>query len=185
MNVEFILLKPDEKYIDDISAYRNEFISSGDEFHGDCALHHFDDLLEWLKYNHSLENHEITGSSWIEFDQYIYIRKNDDRIVGMINYRRTNDVKLADYAGEIGFSVRPSERNKGYAKAMLKHCLEKCAERGINRAILTCSKENIASKKTIIACGGTFERISFEDANIERYMLRIKSELNDYKAQCL
>ena len=94
----------------------------------------------------------------------------------MINYRRTDDEKLADYAGEIGFSVRPAERKKGYAKAMLKCCLEKCAARGIGSVILTCHRENEASKKTIVACGGTFERVSVEDENIERYLLRVPNE---------
>jgi predicted acetyltransferase len=172
MNHEFTMIKPDERYLDEIRAYRQSFLDAGDEFHGDCALQHFDDPLEWLKYNRSLENHERMESSWITFDQYLYIRKSDEHIVGMINYRRTDDEKLADYAGEIGFSVRPTERNKGYAKAMLKSCLGKCSDRGISSVTLTCNRENMASKKAIIACGGTFERNSTEDENIERYTLR-------------
>ncbi len=175
MKDEFLLIKPDEKYLTDILAYRQEFLDAGDEFHGDCALRHFNDPNEWLKYNRSLENHEMTGSSWIEFDQYIMIRKSDERVVGMINYRSTNDEKLADYAGEIGFSVRPFERNKGYAKAMLKSCIKKCSEHGIRSAVLTCNKDNIASKKTIIACGGIFERNSIVNPNTERYIIQLNN----------
>lgn len=172
MKQAFTLIKPDEKYLAEICAYRQEFIDAGSEFHGDCALQHFDDPMEWLRYNRSLENHEIAESSWTEFDQYIYVRADDGRVVGMINYRSTSDEKFADYAGKIGFSVRPSERKKGYAKTMLKCCLEKCSARGISSVVLTCSKENKASRRTIIACGGTFERPSTDDENIERYILR-------------
>ena len=171
MKDTFILIKPDEKHLTDIRAYRQEFIDAGDEFHGDCALQHFEDPNEWLKYNRSLESHEMSDSSWIEFDQYLFIRRSDERVVGMINFRRTDDEKLADYAGEIGFSVRPSERNKGYAKAMLKSFIEKCSERGVKSAVLTCDKDNTASKRTIIACGGTFERNS-ANGNYERYILK-------------
>ena len=172
MDSVFSLRKPDEKCLTEIRAYRQEFLDTGDEFHGDCALRHFDDPAEWLKYNPALENHEITESSWSDFDQYLFFRESDGHVVGMINYRRTEDRKLADYAGEIGFSVRPSERGKGYAKAMLKNILAKCAERGIQSTILTCNGENDASKRTILACGGTFERISTEDEHTERYVIK-------------
>ena len=91
----------------------------------------------------------------------------------MINYRRADtDEKLADYAGNIGYAVRPSERKKGYAKAMLKNCLDKCYERGIGEMIISCDKDNDVSKRTINACGGIFERFSVEVKNTERYIVR-------------
>ena len=173
MNADFVLKKPDVQDLDELWAYRDEFLRAGDEFHGDCALARFDDLQQWLDYNRALENHEIPETSWTAFDQYLYIRTGDNRIVGMINYRRTDDAELLRNAGEIGFSVRPSERNKGYAKAMLRRCLEICAQRGIRSAILTCNKENIASAKTIRACGGLCERVSPEETGMERYIIQI------------
>lgn len=140
-----LLLKPDAKYAEEIRSYRQEFIDSGDEFHGDCALEHFDDPLAWLSYNRALENREIAESSWRAFDQYLCVRPDDGRVVGMINYHRTDDEKLGEYAGEIGFSVRPSERRKGCAKVMLNGCLSICAARGIESAVLTCNRANQAS----------------------------------------
>ena len=65
INSELILMKPDERYLDEVRAYRQAFMDAGDELHGDCALAHFEDPLEWLKYNRSLENHEIEESSWV------------------------------------------------------------------------------------------------------------------------
>jgi len=171
MNCDFSLVKPDETYLTAIGEYRRDFIASGDALgHGDCALQHFDDLAEWLAYNRALENHENFESSWKEFDQYLYVRKGDGRVIGMINYRRAdNDEKLADYAGEIGYAVRPSERGKGHAKAMLAQCLARCFECGIAEIVIACNKDNTASKRVIAACGGVFERGSAEDQGVERY----------------
>ena len=51
--------------------------------------------------------------------------------------------------GDIGYSVCPSERRKGYATKMLKYALEVCKELGMKSVILGCYKSNIASSKTI------------------------------------
>jgi len=174
MNNAFILTKPHEKYFPAIQSYKQDFLDSGDELgHGDCALQHIDDLSAWLSYNRALENHENAESSWTAFDQYLYVRQSDGCVVGMINYRRAdNDAQLADYAGNMGYAVRPSERRKGYAKAMLKACLNQCFERGIDDIVIACDKSNDASKRLIMACGGVFERFSVEDADAERYILK-------------
>ncbi len=172
MDTGLHLVKPAAEYAEEIRAYRQEFMDTGGEFHGDCALQHFDDPLSWLSYNRALENHEIAASSWTAYDQYLCVRADDERVVGMINFRRTDDAALGEYAGEIGFSVRPSERRKGYAKAMLKECLSKCAARGIESAVLTCNRANQASRRTILACGGAFERNAHGDEGMERYLLK-------------
>ena len=57
----------------------------------------------------------------------------------------------------LGYSVRPSERRKGYAKEMLRQNLENARRMGIKRVLITCVEENVASEKTIVANGGVFD----------------------------
>jgi predicted acetyltransferase len=89
--------------------------------------------------------------------QFLFIRKSDDKLVGMIQVRHYFNDYLEKYAGHIGYSVRPSERRKGYAKEMLKMVLPYCREIGIDRVLITCIDGNIASEKTILANGGVYE----------------------------
>ena len=71
-------------------------------------------------------------------------------IVGMVNIRhKLNKFLTINGYGHIGYSVRPSERRKGYATEILKQALKYCKELGIKVVHVGCYKDNIASKKTI------------------------------------
>ena len=59
--------------------------------------------------------------------------------------------------GHIGYGVRPSERRKGYGKAVCARTLDKAREMGIRRVLITCNTENAASARIIEACGGRFD----------------------------
>ena len=61
--------------------------------------------------------------------QFIFVRENDNKIVGMIDIRHTLNEYLETYGGHIGYSVAPGEHRRGYVSQMLKEALIKC--RGI------------------------------------------------------
>lgn len=102
----------------------------------------------------------------------IYWALADQQIVGRISLRHFLDENLAEMGGHIGFEVRPSARQKGYAKEMLKLVLETELAQQIGRLLLTCAPSNLASNKTIQANGGVLKKTIYVD--------RIKAERHHY-----
>ena len=77
-----------------------------------------------------------------------------ERLVGLLSVRYELTPELSGVIGDIGYGVRPSERRKGYATAMLRHGLSVCKEKGLEKVILGCFKDNLASAATIMSNGG-------------------------------
>ena len=88
---------------------------------------------------------------------YFYVSEEDGRIIGIINIRMVLNSFLLREAGHIGYSIRPSERGKGYGKAMLRDALQFCRKCGMESFLLVCSKDNPASAGIIQSCGGILE----------------------------
>lgn len=170
-----ILIKPSEEYIEEIRNYRQELLDHGGPSHGDSGLRKFDDLYAWISHCRLMEYKEtIPNPNLVEAEQWMLVRKNNPYILGMINFRHYLNDYLAEYGGHIGYGVRPSERRKGYGKTMLQLCLERCREYGLTKVLITCKTDNVASKRTILSCGGEFERIAHEkDYDLERYWIRL------------
>ena len=97
----------------------------------------------------------------------------NNKIVGNIQVRHSLNESLLQNGGHIGYSVRPSERRKGYATKMLALALKKCRALGIDKVLVTCDKDNIASVKTILKNGGVLENELTEDNGniIQRYWI--------------
>lgn len=86
-----------------------------------------------------------------------YVGVVANEVVGRLSLRyRLNDF-LRTIGGHIGYGVRPSRRRCGYATEMLRQSLPLCAALGIDRALVTCDADNLASRKVIERCGGVFE----------------------------
>jgi len=174
---ELILIRPGEEHIEEITAYRKEYLASGNIFNGSGGLDMYEDATEWIRHCRSVENKEtLPGPDWVPADQYMLLRVTDGRVLGMINVRHELNGHLSKYGGHVGYSVRPSERRKGYAKKMLSMCIPRCRELGIEKILVTCRADNEASRRTIVYAGGVLEGTIYyetKDVVLERYWIAL------------
>ena len=173
---EFILLRPTSEYASQIIEYRQEFLDAGDSMDGCGPLRRLDNPTEYLKVCADYENSKTVPVDKVQATQFFCIRKSDNKLVGMIQVRHHFNEYLEKYAGHIGYSVRPSERRKGYAKEMLEMVLPFCCKIGIDKVMITCIDGNIGSEKTILANGGIYESTIHEpnsDRNLKRFWITL------------
>jgi predicted acetyltransferase len=100
----------------------------------------------------------------------------DEILIGTCNLRHELNDFLENYGGRIGYSVRPSQCNKGYGTRMLQLTLQKARERGSERALVTCDDGNVASARTIEKNGGKLaDKIKTEYAEylVRRYWIEL------------
>ena len=170
------LTLPTKAYLSQIAEYRAEFLAAGDSMDGTGPLRRLDDPAVWLRETENYMHKETVPEGLVPATQFLAIRKEDDRLVGMIQVRHCFNDYLAKYAGHIGYSVRPGERRKGYAAKMLADALPFCREIGLDKVMVTCIDTNEGSRKTILKNGGVYEYTVFEpteNVNIERYWITL------------
>lgn len=136
----------------------------------------FDMMDEWLSIEQSFSPYVIRKNDYHDFDYYLehletkefdgkhvpdstFFCLDMDRniFVGAVNIRHYLTDSLLFTGGHIGDGIRPSERRKGYATAMISLALEECRKLGIKKVLMTCDKDNIGSAKSIIKNGGILE----------------------------
>ncbi|MCP3917008.1 MAG: GNAT family N-acetyltransferase [bacterium] len=100
----------------------------------------------------------------------------EGEVVAVSNLRHRLTDNLRRVGGHIGYGVRPSRRREGHATEILRLTLLEAKRIGVEQALLTCSKGNHASARTIQKNGGVFEGEDFvaaEDAVVQRYWIAI------------
>jgi predicted acetyltransferase len=100
----------------------------------------------------------------------------DGRIVGGITLRH----KFDDALGHIGYGIRPSARRRGLASWALGEMLSEArAVLGLDRVLIPCLADNVASARTIESQGGVLESVRhFEDFSVRRYWITLPNNLD-------
>ena len=158
---ELQFVSPSEQYLEEARAYREEFLAAGSSMDGAGPLRRYEDPA-------------TVPEGKVEASQYLCVR--DGRILGMLQLRRRLNDYLRNYAGHIGYSVRPSERRKGVATWMLAQALPRARAFGLTRVMIACEPWNEGSRRVILANGGVWERTVHEpeeDIDLEQYWIQL------------
>ena len=154
---------PSIEYKEQAIDYINEFYEYNSEINGSGGLHRYLDNYDgWLEKLEE-DRKRIPNDEKVPAKTFFLVREEDNRIVGMINIRLTLNEKLKKFGGHIGYSIRPTERQKGYNKINLYLGLLTCQKHNIKEVLMDCDKDNPGSAKTIQKLGGKLIREYYDD----------------------
>ena len=169
---KIILVKPDLSYADEIIKYKEESLAESPIINGSAGLDRFSSIEIWFEELKKRSCEDTVPKGLVPSSTYLAVREKDNYIVGMIDIRHYLNKYLTQVGGNIGYGVRKTERNKGYAKQMLKLALEKCKELKIKKVLITCDEDNIASEKVILSANAKLEDIrNIDGENKKRFWI--------------
>lgn len=142
--------------------YKDEYLEFIEECKEDIAATGFDTVIplsnaETVEADiRKLDDFRIgrgLPENWVPGSTY-WLLDDSRRIIGIISIRHRLNKALEFRGGNISYYVRPSERGKGYGTQMLSLALDCCREFGMDKVLITCSKENTPSARVIKNNGG-------------------------------
>ena len=178
MELREVTKQDKEKIIEMYDEYMmSELIPGIDRFEGirdfekieKLSFNDWIDDLEKNKYEKNLPE------SYSPHTLYLAINDNN-KIVGAIGIRWKQVPVLMVFGGLIRYSVRPSQRGKGYASEMLKLALDKFKNTNIENILITKDKNMITDDmtktyiKVIEKNGGIFENTYSNDDDGYTYL---------------
>lgn len=186
---KFYLENPSIERKKDVIEYMNEHVKYNSNINGTGS---FDHVLEGETYEECMDRYyKIQDNEYAKsIDRcpgktYFLIRKNDNKLIGMINIRHHLSPKMLVHGGHIGYGIRPTERRKGYNKINLYLGLLKALEEfNLDKVMLDCDVKNLGSDKTIQALGGVLERTDIDDYDgtlTNVYWINTKDSIRKYK----
>lgn len=172
----------------EIIEYINEFVLYNSDINGMSSL---PKILEGYTFNQALEEClNMQNESYAkklkrcQSKTFLFIRENDHKIIGTINIRWNLPDNRKQFGGNIGYGIRPTERNKGYNKLNLYLGLIEAKKIGLDKVMISCEESNKASFKTIESLGGVLEKIQIDtfDGILTRvYWLNVDKTIHKYE----
>ena len=164
-----IFKEPKDVTFEQILDYKEEFLLNSEIIQGAANMTDLS-IPEWVQFTENTKYKESVIPGFVT--AHTFFASDNNKIVGIINARHELNDYLLNFGGHIGYSVRKSERRKGYAKAMLSYTVDFLFSLGLEKVLITCDKMNIASKRTIESCGGILENeVATEDRTTLRYWI--------------
>jgi len=173
---DFFLIEPNEEYSEQIAEYKQAFLDTNSSMDGCGPLRKSENPTAYIAECKKYTKSDTLPEGLVIATQFLYIRKTDNRLVGMIQIRHYFNEYLSKFGGHIGYSIKPDERRKGYATSMLNAVLPYCKEIGLKKILISCIENNIGSEKTILKNGGVYESTVYEQnekCNLKRFWITL------------
>ena len=159
---DLFLVEPQERYKVGFEKMVEEYRAFGETEYFEMykeALRDFKGYVLKLKDN-------IKGcDGWVPSYTF-WLTNMNDKILGVVRIRTSlNNEFVRKFAGHIGYDISPLSRRRGYGMTILKLALEKAAMIHLDKFLITCDDDNIASKRIIENNGGVFESEIFKEEN--------------------
>lgn len=181
---KIILVKPNMQMKEVALEYRQEHFDFGEDTINGSEL--FDQIPSyelWLEKVMANSKETTVDPDWVLTDTFFAVRPLDQRLIGIVDLRYQLKGFLKDF-GNCGYSVRPTERRKGYASEILRQICMIARKYGLETLQLSVEKENEASIKTILKNGGHYSRsFQFENKEAEIYLIDLMDSSIDFQLQ--
>ena len=149
------LVRPTRELQDEFMAMLHEYRAANDKWFEreiglddddfDLYLQHLQDGARGIVYNGMVP--------WTA----LWLVNESNTIFGVVSLRHHLNDYLRFQGGHIGYTIRPSQRRRGHGSAILALALEEARTLQLERVLLTCDPQNIASARIIVKNGGVFE----------------------------
>ena len=184
--IKLKLTRPTMEYKLQVLETVQEFDDNNSNLYGVSWLQKFLDNYEWrLDYTQKSEHKETVTNWYMPWIQFLLIRESDNKLIWFINTRLELNDALLFHWWHIWYSIRPSERQKGFATAQLFSTLEIYDNMWTEKVLLTCNHLNIWSAKTIQKCWWILENEVIDPADwelIQRYWIDVKQWIKRWKS---
>lgn len=155
---EICLVAPTPEMEQEVTAFRQEFFDAGEQIiNGSALLDKTPSYADWLARVQANARAETVQAGWVRSELYMAVRVSDRYPVGIIDLRCELNAFLRDF-GHSGFSVRPSERRRGYGKRMLQLLCDRARALSMPSLQLAAEAENTPSLRIIEKLGRAYQR---------------------------
>jgi len=164
--VRLKLVMPQKEHKIAVMDFREEFLKAKEGIRGSVGLEQAENYEDWLRHKYIPHYGLVDEAVFLAFDSI-------GNLVGISDIRLGTNGFIQTFAGQIGYSVRPSQRRRGYASEILHLTLKQATQYGFQNILITCNEPNIASAKIIEKNGGVLEKIIPHPGfpNVKRYYI--------------
>ena len=176
------LVLPCKKYEKGYYELVNSAIKNKDELEMGNAYRNgesYQDMLNRLK-----DRRNGIGISNRDVPATVYFIIDNNKLVGTIDLRHELNDNYFSRLGHVAYYIKPEERKKGCATKALSLALEKYKKQKIEKVLITCLEDNVASRKVIEKNGGKLEKSFYDDITkkyIQRFWINTMNDKRDGK----
>ncbi len=160
------LVLPQEVDKEKVMSFRQEFLDCNERISGGVGLEKAESYEQWLRGE--------TIPHYGKVKEMVFLAEDEQgEIVGVSDIRMEENDFIRNFAGQIGYSIRPSRRGKGYATQLLHLTLQQAQKQGFPQVLVTCNQPNQASARVIEKNGGVLQEVVAHPGypDVRRYLI--------------